>query len=117
MRVTVAAREIQRTRFGEWLDGELRRQRLSRRKLAKRINPHDPEGARRNIARWTADIADAVSPSDASKDALAAALGVKREDMPDDEDEEDADVYAPLTRAVQDIVRREVERANDKEQV
>lgn len=83
---------------------------MSVRELARRMQPGNPEGMRRNIARWLSPEDTAVSPSRASVNATADALGISPDALADDE-EEDSSVYAPLARAVRDIVRDELKKA------
>lgn len=99
------------TAYGRHLRAELNRQDVKVRELARRLRPDNPEQARRSIARWlTPEPESAVVPGRASRDSVTDALGLERGSLDDDLDEEDADVYAPLARAVQELVRREVER-------
>lgn len=81
------------TSFGKRLRAEMNRQQVSVRELARRVNPADPEGQRRSIARWLSSSPEAVRPSRASVRAVADALGVTPEDLADEEDSE-----MPLSR-------------------
>lgn len=103
-----------RTEFGRKLHVELERQGVSVRELARRMQPGNPEGMRRNIARWLSSEVTAVVPSPASVNATAEALGVSPDALADEEDEDDQDVYAPLTRAVREVVRAELRKAKDE---
>lgn len=110
---------IERTSFGTRLRSELDRQRLSSRELARRINPRDPESARRNIARWLAPLGQAVNPSRASARLVADALGVALDELVDDE-EEAADLptlafAAAVDALVTERVRQEIARASQTE--
>lgn len=109
-----AAKRIPRTEFGRNLRAELDARRVSVRELARRMQPDNPEGMRRNIARWLSPEETAVEPSAASVRATAAALGVAPEALAADEDEEEAALYAPLSRAVRDLVRAELRRSGIK---
>jgi len=82
------------TAFGKRLRAEMDRQQVSVRELARRVNPRDPEGSRRTIARWlTPDSSAAVNPSRARVRAVASALGVEPSSLVDEEDSE-----MPLSR-------------------
>lgn len=94
-----------RTRFGQELRSQLDRQRLSIRKLAKRLDPEQPDRARRNLARW---IGGYNSPSRISRIAVAEALGLPSDALLEDDDEE-ADPVVDLVRAIRRVVREELE--------
>lgn len=74
------------------------------RALARRIQPDQPEVARRNLARW---IGGYNKPTAANRNAVADALGVPRERFAADEDEEDDPVVA-LMAAIRRVVRDEL---------
>jgi transcriptional regulator with XRE-family HTH domain len=99
-----------KTEFGRNLRAELTRQDISVRALARRMQPGDSEAMRRNIARWLSPKDTAVNPSRASVRAVAEALGVPAEALMEEEDEEAAQMYAPLVHAVREIVRSELSR-------
>lgn len=95
-----------RTKFGDKVRGELDRQRISVRKLAKTLDPQRPEVARRNLARW---IGGYNSPSRLNRIAVAEALGVPAEAFLEEDDEE-ADPLVDLMRALRRVVREEMAR-------
>jgi len=97
---------LRRTVFGEKLRRELDRQDVSVRALARKLQPQQPEVARRNLARW---IGGYNRPTTAHRDAIADALGVSREQFAADDEEED-DPLVALMNAVRRVVREEVER-------
>ncbi len=78
--------EQQSRTFASKLRGELDRQGLGVRTLAKRIDPANPERTRRSLNKW---LAGEHRPSAASRLAVAEALGVPSEVFSED-DEEDA---------------------------
>lgn len=95
------------TRFGRNLRAELDRQSISVRELSRRLNPSDPDSARRTIARWLTPLGEAaVKPSRASLLAVADALAVD----PSELDDEDDDAMAALTRAVERVVSETVKK-------
>lgn len=98
-----------RTRFGHQLRQELDRQGLSLRAFARRLNPSNPEVARRSLAKWNAGT---VVPSLESRSAVAVALGLNPSHFGDDEDEEESELYADLDAALNALVRHAVDRAS-----
>lgn len=109
MRVTLMV--VERTPFGRKLRDQLDRQSISVRELARRMQPDDPESARRNIARWLAPRASAVMPSRANVRAVAEALGVAPDELNGDDDDEESDPVATLMNALRRFVRAELGRA------
>lgn len=95
--------------FGERLRTELSRQNLSIRKLARRIDPKNPEVARRNLSRWIAG----TKPTGASRALVADALGVDMSYF-DEDDEEDDSEMSDLVRALLNRIDRKVEEELDK---
>lgn len=87
--MAVAPKE--RSTFGSRLRAELERQGLSLRKLSRRLDPQNPERARRNLSRW---VAGHHRPSPGSRVLIAEALGLHRDHFADDDDdEEDAEMF------------------------
>ena len=79
--------------FSARLGEALVQHNVSIRGLAKRINPEDPESARRNLHRW---LAAENYPSKASRQAIADGLGITREELDPDEEEESSPSLAEL---------------------
>lgn len=104
---------MDRTPFGIRLRAELDRQHVSNRELARRLDPVDPERARRSIARWLAPRNRAVTPSRPNVVALATALGVRPEDLKPDEDDEEADLSIQLAQVIGALVRAQVKRLEE----
>jgi transcriptional regulator with XRE-family HTH domain len=103
---------MDRTPFGARLRAELDRQGISNRELARRLDPADPEGARRSIARWLAPRDRAVTPSRPNVAAIAAALGVQPEELqPEEDDDEESDLAATLVHTLKALMRHERRRA------
>ncbi len=98
-----------RTKFGERVRGELDRQKLSVRKLARTLDPERPDVAKRNLARW---IGGYNSPSRISRIAVAEALGMHPEALLEDDDEE-ADPLVALMNALRRVVRDELSKRGD----
>lgn len=96
------------TTFKGWLTGEMRRQDVTRRGLARRLASQHPEGVneatvetyRRAIYKYL-HSAKPTKPTNPTRAAFAVALGVSPDEVPSSEDEEEAeDVMAPLMREV-----------------
>jgi hypothetical protein len=96
-----------RSAFGEKLrDALLDRQAAdtppkSVKALARVLRPHDVEGMRRNLNRWSYPDRDgkAVIPSPENRAAVATALGLDPSYF-DEDDEEDDPVVGDLVRAL-----------------
>lgn len=86
--------------FAKQLRAELTRQNVSIRSLAKRMNPEEPNVARRNVYRW---LAGTSAPSPASREAVAQALGLPLDHFASDDEEEDA--LAALMTGLRALVR------------
>lgn len=70
------------------------------------MRPDRPEDARRNLARWlSADADKAVSPSSSNRRDVAEALGLDENHF--DEDDEEADPWSLMLRAVQLLRQRD----------
>lgn len=94
------------TPFGRRLRVELDKQGLSARGLARRMRPDRVEDARRNIARWlAADAERSNSPSASGRREVAVALGLDENHF--DDDEEEADPWTLMLRAVLLLRERE----------
>lgn len=104
--------------FRGWLDNELKQQGVSRRELARRLAAGHPEGVtpktletyRRAIYKYL-DPSKQRTPTEPTRLAFAAALGVDPALVPTDEedDEDEPDVAATLqalAREHADISRR-----------
>jgi transcriptional regulator with XRE-family HTH domain len=98
-----------RTIFGERLRGELTRQNISIRQLARQIDPKSPEVARRNLSRWIAG----TRPTKGSRVLVAHALGVDPSHFDEDDEEEDSEM-ADLFRALLNRIDRKVEEEIEK---
>lgn len=94
--------------FSNKLRAELVRQGLGVRTLARKMDPAQPERARRSLNRW---LNEGIKPSPANRVAVAVALGVPEESFSDDDDaEEDAELHralADLTRVLLARVRED----------
>ena len=95
-----------RSLFGDRLRRELDRTGVSIRGLSRRLDPKNPDAARRNLTRW---IGGHNVPTPANRDAVADALGVDRSVFSEDEDEE-AELVAALVATVRAVARHEAER-------
>lgn len=89
-------------RIGNAIRSARKRRGWSQDELARRVGA----SGRLTVIRWEQGI---HRPTD-YVDQLADVLGLEPELLADD-DSEDRDVYAPLTRAVQTIVEAQVEKA------
>lgn len=92
-----------RTKFGQQVRHELDSQRMSIRKLARKLDPSNPEVARRSLARW---IGGYNQPSRINRIAVAEALGLSRDALLDDDEE--ADPLVDLLKALRRVVREEL---------
>ena len=98
-------------KFGEWLGTQMERQELPRRELARRMAAGHPKGVtpatietyRRAIRRY---LEGQQVPNDGTRYAIADALGVDRDQLPADEDEEEDLQLALLLRACRVKSRR-----------
>lgn len=104
--------------FRDWLAGEMDRQGLSRREVARRLAVHHPEGVtvntvetfRRAIRRYL-DPVDPQRPNPTTRLAFADALEADPADVPTAEDEaEDVTDLAELVRQ-QAALNRRLKRA------
>lgn len=97
------------TNFVRRVREELTAQRLSIRALAKRIDPHNVERARRNLHRW---LDEGIAPSVVGRAEVADALGIPVAELDGDEDdEEEDDAVAALMSALRRVVRDELRAA------
>lgn len=93
------------TAFQGWLTGELERQDVTRRELARRLASEHRDGltqktfesSRRAIYKY---LNGEISPSEGTRVAIADALGVDPSLVPTDEDEEEDLYVALLLRAM-----------------
>ena len=78
--------------------------------LARVLRPHDVEGMRRNLNRWSYPDRDgkAVKPSAENRAAVAAALGVDPSYFDEDDEEEDP-LMAGLVKALMGRIDERVE--------
>ena len=106
---TVASRTNHRPHFGDKLALELERQQVSRHDLARRLNPGEPENARRLIRKW---IKGQHSPVRSSRVLVAEALGLESGHFDDEDEEEDAEMLDLLVALVSQIERRVVAAAD-----
>lgn len=103
--------------FGPKVFSELHRQNIGIRTLARKMDPKQPERARRNLNRW---IHEGVKPSPANRVAVAVALGIDEGEFADEDDEEDAETlmaFGQLMRALDLRVDEKVKAALEKERV
>lgn len=94
--------------FGRKLRGEMDSQKMSTRELAKRWRPGSHESARRSLIRY---LRNGTIPGPDIRGELADALGVDRERLEPD-DEEDALLSSDLSRALLAVIRKELARAS-----
>lgn len=71
--------------YSEWLRAQMEAQGLSQRQLALRMNPDDPETARRSVRRYLKGMV----PIERTRHLIAAALGTGDDIGPDGESSED----------------------------
>lgn len=76
------------------------------------MNGHDPEGMRRNISRWLTPTDSAVTPSRASRAAVAVALGLDPNHF-EDEDDEESELVLALVAAMRAVARQEIRKAQE----
>lgn len=82
----------------------MQRQGLSVRGLARRMDPENLDRARRNLHRW---LDEGMTPNRASRREIAAGLGVRESELPEDDDEE-ADLVVDLIKAIRRVVQDEL---------
>lgn len=85
-------------------------QNVSSRELGRRLasaGTLNAQDARRTVMRY---LSGDVLPSADRRGELADALGVGRERLAGDEDEEDSDLFLVLYQALRDIARHEIRR-------
>lgn len=73
------ARTLASTPLAEWLRAELDEHGLGVRTLARRMNPSEPEVARRALNRY---LYEGAYPSEANRDLIAEALDVDATEVP-----------------------------------
>jgi hypothetical protein len=93
-------RTVADTALAKWLDDELTKREWGVRTLARRINPDDPEIARRMLNRC---LFDGSNPEEGNREAIAAGLNVPVSEVPGvpipfGVRPRDVDVDAPLSR-------------------
>lgn len=99
--------------FRDWLTGEMRRQNVTRRGLARRLAAQHPEGVneattetyRRAVYKYLHPVRP-TKPTNQTRAAFAVALGVSPDEVPSTEDEEDDDLMAPLMRELRRLQER-----------
>lgn len=99
--------------FGRQLRAEMLDQNVSSRELGRRLAKSGTitaPAARRSVMKY---LAGDVLPSPERRDELADALGVGRERLELDEDEE-SDLFMTLYSALQAIARHEIRRELDR---
>lgn len=110
--------------FRDWLAGEMQRQGLSRREVARRLAVHHPKGVtpdtvetfRRAVRRYL-DPVDPQRPNPTTRLAFADALEADPADVPTAEDEaEDVTDLADLMRQ-QAALNRQLKRALKERQL
>jgi hypothetical protein len=107
-----------RSVFGERLrEALLERQATSTppvsvKALARLLRPHDVEGMRRNLTRWSYPDKDGkvVKPSAENRAVVATALGLDASYFDEDDEEEDP-VVADLVRALMHRIDAKVDEA------
>lgn len=94
--------------YGESLQAALDRTEVSVRELARRLNPSDPETARRSVKRY---LRGSQTPTVQTREQIADALGLSRSDIEGDTDMV-ADLYVQL-RAAKDATRQLRQQASE----
>ncbi len=92
---TVTGRE----NYATWLSRKLDEAGYTVRGFAKRMNPENPEIARRTLRRY---IKGDVIPREPAQREIAEHLG-SEEIGPSDDDDEESDLFAELQRRVDEI--------------
>lgn len=78
------ARTLATTPFAGWLRTELDARNWGVRTLARKIDPHDPEPARRALNRY---LYEGARPTNGYRLAIAAAFGLSEDELPVDDEE------------------------------
>lgn len=73
------------TTFADWLGDQLTQRAWGVRTLAKQLNPTHPEIPRRALNRY---LHEGAKPTESYRTAIAAAFGLSKDELPDDEGEE-----------------------------
>ena len=96
--------------FGRQLREVMAEREVSSRELGRRLASDSltPPAARRQVMKY---LSGRVLPSDERRGDLADALGVERDRLAVDEDDEESDLFVGLYMAVRAIARHEAERA------
>lgn len=89
------------SRFVRIVRAAMAEKQMSVRGLARTIDPHNVERARRNIHRW---LDEGITPSRASRREVADALGLSPDSL-DDDDEDDPSMREAF-RLYVDLMRR-----------
>lgn len=100
--------------FGRQLRAVMLEQNVSSRELGRRL-AHDgltSVAARRTVMKY---LAGSVLPSEERRDELADALGVDRERLNVDEDDEESDLFRVLYQSLRAIARHEIQRELERE--
>lgn len=85
-------RRYAETPFARRVGAELDARGWGIRTLARRLEPSNPEWARRNLTRW---LIEGVTPRSAeTRRRVAEALGINPDDFEDDEEAEEAALMA-----------------------
>lgn len=84
--------------YGRWLSRKMDEGGLTTRALAKRMNPENPEIARRTLRRY---LADKQVPREPAKREIA--LHLSSDEIGPNEDDAEDDLLADLDRRVQEL--------------
>lgn len=99
---------VKQQTFRTWLAGEISKQGLTRREVARRLAAKHPEGVtattietyRRAIYKYL-DAERPAKPTQPTRQAFADALGVDAAQIPSDDEDEEDDLERALLRVVQ----------------
>lgn len=99
--------------FGRQLRAAMLKQNVSSRELGRRLASESltAPAARRSVMKY---LRGDVLPSPDRRGEIADALGVERDELSVDEDDEESDLFTALYTALRDIARHEVRVALER---
>lgn len=95
--------------FSQRVRGEMARQGVSIKGLARRIDPTNVDRVRRNLHRW---LDEGILPHRSSRREVATALGLDEHALDDDEESDPVSIDELLRRRI-DLLVRESLKNND----